>query len=81
MTPRTSPSLAGLNIEHLQTEQHRTKKGAPQLFTTHCHVCGTAMPDISALREALKQLEAELGVFCKLDVSQLTRRSSNKAVA
>jgi len=58
----------GLSIEHLQTEQHRVRAGAPMVFTTHCHVCGSEKPDIAALRGALKALEKELDVVCSLEI-------------
>jgi glycine cleavage system regulatory protein len=58
----------GLSIEHLQTEQHRSKRGQPQLFTTSCHVCSSSYPDRAGLRQALKDLEAELDVKIVFDV-------------
>jgi glycine cleavage system regulatory protein len=62
-------SAQGLNIDHLQTEQHLMPAGdMPPLFTTQCHVCGTTSPDLDALRKELKQLEADLGVRCSLKV-------------
>jgi len=65
-------SAQGLNIDHLQTEQHLMPAGdrgdMPPLFTTQCHVCGTTSPDLAALRKELKQLEADLGVRCSLKV-------------
>ena len=60
-----------LNIEHLQTEQHRTRGAGPQLFTTHCHVCGAEKPDVKALRTRLQKLEKELDVTCSLELSDL----------
>ena len=67
-------SKHGLNIEHLQTEQHRTpmgKQGSGQAryFSTHCHVCGHTKPDMDKLRAELVKLEKELDVLCKLTVS------------
>lgn len=65
----------GLNIEHLQTEQHRTKSASDttqskqSYFSTHCHVCGHTKPDMPALRAALKKLEKELDVLCILQVT------------
>lgn len=59
----------GLNIDHLQTEQHRMPSPeSPALFTTHCHVCGDTRPDIDTLRDQLKSLEADLGVHCNIQV-------------
>ena len=55
-------SAAGLNIDHLQTEQLRTKRGAPPLFNTQCHFCGDKRPDVPSLRAGLQKLEAELGI-------------------
>ena len=58
----------GLSIEHLQTEQHRSKRGQPHMFTTSCHVCSSVTPDRAALRKALKDLESELDVKIVFDV-------------
>ena len=69
---RLSDVLAshGLNIDHLQTEQHRTRGSANQIFTTHCHVCGNVSPDVKKLKSALKQLESDLGVRCSLELTE-----------
>lgn len=62
-------SAQGLNIDHLQTEQHiMPTADAPQLFTTQCHVCGETAPDMGALRAELQKLESDLGVRCHLKV-------------
>lgn len=61
-------SRAGLSIEHLQTEQHRTKRGQPQVFTTSCHVVSNSLPDRPALKRALQGLEKELDVRIVFDV-------------
>jgi len=63
----------GLNIEHLQTEQHRTRGGSPQLFTTHCHVCGHGAKDDTGLRAALRDLERELNVKCTVEGESIAR--------
>lgn len=62
----------GLNIEHLQTEQHVQGSGgsSQQVFSAHCHVCtgaSGAQPDVAKLRARLKELEAQLGVSCSLE--------------
>jgi len=58
----------GLNIEHLQTEQH-SKQGDANAFSAHCHVVSdTAVPDVAKLRAKLKELEARLGCKCSLEV-------------
>lgn len=62
----------GLNIEHLQTEQHVQGIGptSQQVFSAHCHVCSGASgaaPDVSKLRTRLKELEAQLGVSCSFE--------------
>lgn len=61
-------SQQGLNIEHLQTEQH-ANQGAAHAFSAHCHVVSeTATPDIAQLRAKLKELEARLGCKCSLEI-------------
>jgi len=62
-------STFGLNIEHLQTEQHRTMGGASQYFTTHCHVCGDKHPELGTLRAALQKLEEDLNVKCDIQLT------------
>jgi len=69
----------GLNIEHLQTEQHVQGSGAnsKQVFSAHCHICSGAagsLPDIAKLRARLKELEAQLGVSCSLEEVVLAQR-------
>jgi glycine cleavage system regulatory protein len=58
----------GLNIEHLQTEQHAPTASSPRLFSTHCHVHGTREPNLTVLRQNIKALERELNVRCDLEV-------------
>jgi len=63
----------GLNIEHLQTEQHAagTHKGCAHLFSAHCHVCSDKVsPDVTLLRARLHELEKQLGCKCSLEVVQ-----------
>ena len=58
----------GLNIEHLQTEQH-AKTGDTHAFSAHCHVVSdTAVPDVAKLRAKLKELEKQLECKCSLEV-------------
>jgi len=58
----------GLNIEHMQTEQHRRRGAdAPRLFTTHCFVVGDQKPNVRLLKAELRRLEADLGVVCLLE--------------
>jgi hypothetical protein len=67
-----TPSRHGLNIEHLQTEQHRRRRQAsPPVFTTHCHmhIASEAPTDTSALRQALDALASELELTLKFEVS------------
>ena len=66
--PLASRTTQGLSIEHLQTEQHRSKRGQPHMFTTSCHVCSGVTPNRAALRKALKDLESELDVKIVFDV-------------
>lgn len=64
----------GLNIEHMQTEQHaRSSKSATQRFTLHGHVVGSSQPDEAALSKSIRQLEKELRVVCKLRRSDTSR--------
>jgi len=58
----------GLNIEHLQTEQHAATDDSPRLFSTHCHVHGSREPDLTVLRQNMRALEKELSVRCDLEV-------------
>ncbi|EOD33317.1 hypothetical protein EMIHUDRAFT_111890 [Emiliania huxleyi CCMP1516] len=74
-------SAAGLNIDHLQTEQLRTKRGAPPLFNTQCHFCGDKRPDVPSLRAGLQKLEAELGVKCTLEVAEGPRRHLTSTIS
>lgn len=60
----------GLDIEHLQTEQHRQRSDRPRMFTTECQVCSSMRPDMPKLRKELKRLEAELDVVCTLEVTE-----------
>ena len=61
----------GLNIEHLQTEQHRRRRqNSPPVFTTHCHIASAAPTDTSRLREALNSLAQELELTLKFEVGQ-----------
>ena len=62
-----------LSIEHLQTEQHHQKPGAPQIFSAHCHVSGATHPDMAALKASLKQLEKELSVVCSLEAVEVKK--------
>jgi len=60
----------GLNIEHLQTEQHNQRRAdQSQLFSAHCHICSASVvPDVSRLKKRLDELEGQLGVKCSLEV-------------
>jgi glycine cleavage system regulatory protein len=61
----------GLNIEHLQTEQHTEVSHGTHLFSAHCHVCSdTVTPDVALLRKMLHELEAQLECKCSLEVVQ-----------
>jgi len=60
-------SAHGLNIDHMQTEQHaRTSSGAAQCFTLHGHVVGASEPDPASLNSAIEKLEGDLKIVCKL---------------
>lgn len=60
-------SAHGLNIDHMQTEQHaRTGSNSKQCFTLHGHVVGQSEPDATSLSSAISKLEGDLRVVCKL---------------
>lgn len=62
----------GLNIEHLQTEQHyQSRPDLPQRFSTSCHVISSTNPDMTAIRQSLKQLEADLNVVCNIEAVEV----------
>jgi len=61
----------GLNIDHMQTEQHaRTSSSSKQCFTLHGHVVGGSEPDSQSLSKAISKLEGDLSVVCKLQRSE-----------
>jgi len=64
----------GLNIDHMQTEQHaRSSSQTKQCFTLHGHVVGDAEPDIKSLNSAIAKLESDMKVVCKLRRSDSSR--------
>lgn len=71
-------SAYGLNIEHLQSEQHVRSTGG-QLFHATCVVTGAKHPDVAALKAALLALEKELDVSCILE-PKMRRLASAKSM-
>ena len=69
----------GLNIEHLQTEQHRRRRqSSPPIFTTHCHIASETPQDASGLRAELERLAAELKLSLKFEVNVVGTKDTGR---
>jgi glycine cleavage system regulatory protein len=72
----------GLNVEHIQTEQHTPpkSKSKPRLFSLSGIVTSQLEPDAAAINDSVKQLRDELKVTCAIereDSRMLRRMSTN----
>jgi glycine cleavage system regulatory protein len=71
-------SNQGLNIEHLQSEQHAESNFSKvHNFTLHCHIQGDHSPNLVALEEGMKNLEDRMGVKCNLETRRTRRKLHN----
>ncbi|KAG8470809.1 hypothetical protein KFE25_009230 [Diacronema lutheri] len=73
----------GLNVEHIQTEQHVPPRNAskPRLFSLCGIVSSQLEPDSRAIEDSIKQMRDELNVTCMIerDDGWLLRRGSSRA--
>lgn len=60
----------GLNIEHLQTEQHVGAPGSPRLFSLHGVATSPTKPNMQRLTKKVAELEQELNVLCSIALKE-----------